>query len=127
MTERTIELLLTILEDNNIDPETIIGDGEQTAIDILEVAVAAAIDKIDKENLTHCLKNMKTFTIPVTYMTSGLYRVEAETIAEAKEKVLSAEKPYDCLPKGADYMDDSMKIDEDMLREMNPDEFPDEE
>ena len=56
----------------------------------------------------------------------GLYKVEAETLAEAKEKVLNCEPPFDQLPKGAEYQDDSMMIAEDALQQFNPEEFPEE-
>jgi hypothetical protein len=61
---------------------------------------------------------MPRFEIPVTWSVSGTYHVEADALEEAKEKVLDAEEPYDKLPKG-EYIDDSMRIDEDALKEMN--------
>lgn len=60
---------------------------------------------------------MSKFKIAVTWSVSGTYDVEANTLKEAKEKVL-AEKPYDALPKGK-YIDDSMEVDMDTTRELN--------
>lgn len=61
---------------------------------------------------------MKKFKIAVTWFTSGTYTVEADTLEEAKEKVLNAEPPYDALPKGT-YMDDTMLVDDGATEELN--------
>jgi hypothetical protein len=50
------------------------------------------------------------FEVAVTWSMYGTYRVKASSLAEAEEKVLDCEPPYDALPKG-EYIDESMKID----------------
>ncbi len=65
---------------------------------------------------------MATFIIPVTYQMAGEYHVEADTLEQAKEKVLDADPPYDALPKNAEYVDDSMEVNEEVLAELNSSE-----
>lgn len=66
---------------------------------------------------------MKTFTIPVTYQMGGEYKVEADTLQDAIDLVNNAEPPYESLPEGAEYVDDSMEIDRDVLKEQNPEDY----
>jgi hypothetical protein len=58
------------------------------------------------------------FQVPVTWMMSGTYEVEAKTLAEANDRVLDCESPYDALPKG-EYVDESMAVDHDRSKELN--------
>jgi hypothetical protein len=62
---------------------------------------------------------MPIFTVPVNWQMAGEYSVEAETLEEAIEKVFDAEPPYECLPKGGEYVDDSMTVNHDCLKELN--------
>lgn len=63
---------------------------------------------------------MPKFRIPVTWMVNGHYEVEADTIQQACNKVESSEEPYDDLPIG-EYVDESMNVDTDSLKEQNSD------
>jgi hypothetical protein len=66
---------------------------------------------------------MPKYTIPVTWVMSGHYIVEAESREEAQDKVLESEEPYSALPEG-EYMDDSLRIDLDLCRELDEEEEP---
>ena len=61
----------------------------------------------------------KTFTVPVTWYMSGTYEVTANNLDEAIEKVLGGADLCSKLPKG-DYIDDSMEVNMDLVRELNP-------
>ena len=50
----------------------------------------------------------KTYCVPVTWMMSGEYLIEAESAEEAMQKALSPMRP---LPDMQDYVDDSLEID----------------
>lgn len=58
------------------------------------------------------------FKVAVVWMMSGTYKVEANSLEEAQEKVLDCEPPYDNLPQGQ-YLDQSMYIDDDATNELN--------
>ena len=65
------------------------------------------------------------FNIPVTYHVFGVYfNVEADTIEQAIEKVHAADPPCDSLPPYPEYIDDSMEVNMDVLREEHPEYFP---
>ena len=59
------------------------------------------------------------FKIPIDWQCYGVFEVEADSIKEAVNLILDAEPPYDGLPDG-DYVDDSMRINWDVLQEKNP-------
>ena len=51
----------------------------------------------------------------------GHYSVEADTLDQAIDKVETAEKPYDGLPKvdDSEYLDDSFTIDKEATKKAN--------
>ena len=62
---------------------------------------------------------MPTFRIPATWHCSHTFTVIADTVERAVEMVEDAQPPFDNLPPG-DYIDDSFRIDQDLLEELNP-------
>lgn len=52
------------------------------------------------------------FPVAITWSMSGTFDVEADSLEEAIAKVEEGKPPYDGLPDG-EYIDDSMRIDED--------------
>ena len=59
---------------------------------------------------------MPKFVIPVTYTMYGKYTIEADTIEEALDKVLDENLP---LPNGSGYVEDSIEVNEEDVRENN--------
>ena len=55
-----------------------------------------------------CAVKAKTYCVPVKWMMSGEYLIEAESAEEAAQKVLGPLYP---LPDMQDYVDDSLEID----------------
>lgn len=54
---------------------------------------------------------MKKFVIPVIFEMYGTYIITANSLGEAKSKVL--DDPYMGFPKNKEYIDDSLRLDED--------------
>lgn len=62
---------------------------------------------------------MPKFTIAVTWMLSGEYtNVEANSLEEAKEKVMVGQEEFSEYPYG-EYVDDSMLVNDDCCHEEN--------
>ena len=59
------------------------------------------------------------FRIPVTWTEYGVYTVEAESLDAACSKVLFAEDECEDLPYNGEFVDNSMEINMDMLKELN--------
>lgn len=60
----------------------------------------------------------RVFTIGVQWTEFGEYKVEAESLEEAKRLVMEANAPYDDLPAG-EYLDDSLIISDEYTRDRN--------
>ncbi len=52
---------------------------------------------------------MPKFRVFCIWHVAHTFEVDADTLEEAKEKLLNAEPPYDILPKG-DFVDDSFEV-----------------
>lgn len=61
---------------------------------------------------------MKIFRIACTWMESGTYEVNAETLEEAI-KIIDDGEIFDELPRNSEYIDDSFRIDMDQTKELN--------
>jgi len=62
----------------------------------------------------------RLFTIPVTWMLYGKYEVMATSLEEAVDIVNIGVEPYDLLPEEGEYVDDSLEVYTDTLKEFNP-------
>lgn len=62
-------------------------------------------------------KKLKLYKIPVVYQMWGILLISAETLDEAKKQVF---EPTTHLPFNAEYIDDSIEIDEEGIELYNP-------
>lgn len=65
------------------------------------------------------MSEKKTYRIPVIYEMWGIYTVEADSLEEAKKKVMEPGYP---LPPNGEYIEDSCKIDEEGISIHNDEE-----
>jgi hypothetical protein len=60
---------------------------------------------------------MKIFKIPVIYSVSGIMKIEADSLDEAKEMILDTDQP---LPLNPEYIGGSLELDADeIIEDMN--------
>ena len=60
---------------------------------------------------------MKSYKIPVEWKVSGIMNIKANSFVEARELAYEGD-----LPRG-NMVDDSFDIDEEYIRELNPEEY----
>jgi hypothetical protein len=58
----------------------------------------------------------KTFIIPVTWAMTGEYKIQASSLEEAKNIIMSMDTT---LPEDASYLEDSLCVDEEGVIEKN--------
>ena len=63
-------------------------------------------------------KKMKTYQIACDWSVYGIMFVKANTLEEAKKKVIEDEP----IPTDSEYLDESFKINEEMTEELNAEE-----
>jgi hypothetical protein len=59
------------------------------------------------------------FKIPVYWHVYGEYEVEANSLNEAIQLVEDGTPPYDGLPSEPEYIDDSLRVNMEIVKEIN--------
>lgn len=62
---------------------------------------------------------IKTYEIPVTWRSRGVFRVPANSLTEAIDKVEDGAPGFELVPTYAECIDDSLEIDQDQLKRLN--------